>query len=47
VTLGDVDRTNRLQDINHPLWTIDELVADLVDVVTSVLARPARPGRRK
>jgi AcrR family transcriptional regulator len=38
--LGDVEGTRRLLDA--ATWTTDEIVADLVDIVTSILAGPAQ-----
>ena len=38
--LGDLDRARRLQGPEAADWTTDEIVTDLVDIVTSVLAGP-------
>ncbi|MFD2419945.1 TetR/AcrR family transcriptional regulator [Amycolatopsis pigmentata] len=38
--LGDVERTRRLLGPEAETWTTDEVVADVVDLVTSVLAGP-------
>lgn len=38
--LGDVDHTRRLHGPDAESWTTEEIVADLVDVVASVLAGP-------
>jgi AcrR family transcriptional regulator len=42
--LGDVERTRRLQDRDATTWTTGEVIADLVDVVASVLVGPPAPG---
>ncbi len=41
--LGDVERTRRLQGMDAATWTADEVVADLIDLVASMLAGPASP----
>jgi AcrR family transcriptional regulator len=41
--LGDVERTRRLQGVDAVAWTAEEVAADLVDLVTSMLAGPASP----
>ncbi|MFE0027606.1 TetR/AcrR family transcriptional regulator [Amycolatopsis sp. NPDC059021] len=38
--LGDTERTRRLQGPGAATWTTDEIVADLVGIVASVLAGP-------
>ncbi len=45
--LGDIERTRRLLGLDAAAWGTDEVVAELIDVVTSVLAGPpAQAGRR-
>ncbi len=41
--LGDIERVRRLldPDAEPPAWPLEEVVADLVDLVTSVLAGPS------
>ncbi|GAA1210028.1 TetR/AcrR family transcriptional regulator [Prauserella alba] len=38
--LGDVEQTRGLQGLDAGTWTVDEVVADLIDVTTSILAGP-------
>ncbi|GAA1024806.1 MULTISPECIES: TetR/AcrR family transcriptional regulator [Amycolatopsis] len=45
--LGDVGRTRRLHGPDAADWTTGQIVDDLVDVVTSVLAGPPGAGRGK
>ena len=45
--LGDVGRTRRLHGPDAADWTTGQIVDDLVDVVTSVLAGPPGARRRK
>lgn len=45
--LGDVERARRLQGLDAATWTTGEVVDDLVDVVTSVLAGPPAPGTQE
>ncbi|WP_409465047.1 TetR/AcrR family transcriptional regulator [Amycolatopsis sp. GA6-003] len=45
--LGDVGRTRRLHGPDAADWTTEQIVEDLVDVVTSILAGPPGARRRK
>ena len=38
--LGDIERTRSLLGEDAAAWSTDEVVADLVDIVASVLAGP-------